>query len=116
MTFSLLDEPWLPLVTTDGSNQQGSLREALLEPSRWAGLDAAHPLPRGAVGSLDPSKRATAGGPFDQSCKACLHKPQPAICPTACWTIPLRTSRQPIPVWPPSDSELDVSRFRIRRC
>jgi hypothetical protein len=38
MTFSLLDEPWLPLVTTDGSNQQGSLREALLEPSRWAGL------------------------------------------------------------------------------
>jgi hypothetical protein len=38
MTFSLLDEPWLSMVTTDSSHQQGSLREALLKPSRWAGL------------------------------------------------------------------------------
>ena len=37
MTFSLLDEPWLSLVTTDSSHQQGSLREALLKSSRWAG-------------------------------------------------------------------------------
>jgi len=44
MTFSLLAEPWLPLVTTDGGHHQGSIRDALLEPSRWAGLDAAHPL------------------------------------------------------------------------
>lgn len=44
MTFSLLDRPWLPLVTTEGQPHQGSLREALLEPDRWAGLDAAHPL------------------------------------------------------------------------
>ena len=44
MTFSLLTEPWLPLVDTSGAPHQGSLREALLEPGRWAGIDAAHPL------------------------------------------------------------------------
>ena len=40
-------------------------------------------------------------------------KPQAAKCPTVCWTIPLRISRQPIPIWPLSDSELDGSKFRI---
>jgi hypothetical protein len=42
--------------------------------------------------------------------------PQAAKCPTACWTCPLPISRQLIPTWPPSDSELDGSRFRISRC
>ena len=36
--FSLLDERGWSLVTTDSSHQRNSLREALLEPSRWAGL------------------------------------------------------------------------------
>jgi hypothetical protein len=38
MGFSILDEPGWSLVTTDSSHQWNSLREALLEPSRWAGL------------------------------------------------------------------------------
>jgi len=36
--FSILDEPGWSLVTTDSSHQWNSLREALLKPSRWAGL------------------------------------------------------------------------------
>ncbi len=36
--FSLLDEARLSLDTTDSSHQQSTLHEALLEPSRWAGL------------------------------------------------------------------------------
>ena len=38
MGFSILDEPGWSLVTTDSSHQWNSLREALLEPSRWAEL------------------------------------------------------------------------------
>ncbi len=67
MTFSLLDEPWLPLITTDGSHQQGSLREALLEPSRWAGLDSAHPLQCLALYRLLLAISHRAIGPADTS-------------------------------------------------
>jgi CRISPR system Cascade subunit CasA len=44
MTFSLLTEPWLPMLAATGQHQLASLRDALLKPGRWAGLDAAHPL------------------------------------------------------------------------
>ena len=44
MTFSLLAEPWLPLLAATGQHQLASLRDALLEPGRWAGLDAADPV------------------------------------------------------------------------
>jgi len=67
MAFSLLDEPWLPLVTTDGSHQQGSLREALLEPSRWGGLDSAHPLQCLALYRLLLAISHRAIGPADTS-------------------------------------------------
>jgi CRISPR system Cascade subunit CasA len=67
MSYSLLAEPWLPLVTTDGSHQQGSLREALLEPSRWAGLDSAHPLQCLALYRLLLAISHRAIGPADTS-------------------------------------------------
>ena len=67
MTYSLLAEPWLPLVTTDGSHQQGSLREALLEPCRWAGLDSAHPLQCLALYRLLLAISHRAIGPADTS-------------------------------------------------
>lgn len=44
MSFSLLTQPWLPMVANDGSNKTASLNEVLLNPLVWAGLDAAHPL------------------------------------------------------------------------
>jgi CRISPR system Cascade subunit CasA len=67
MTYSLLAEPWLQLITTDGSHQQGSLREALLEPSRWAGLDSAHPLQCLALYRLLLAISHRAIGPADTS-------------------------------------------------
>jgi CRISPR system Cascade subunit CasA len=44
MSFSLLTEPWLPLISTDGRRQAVSLLDALLEPGRWRGLDGANPI------------------------------------------------------------------------
>jgi len=44
MTFSLITEPWIPLVDSDGCHQEASLLEALLEPNRWRGLDGANPI------------------------------------------------------------------------
>ena len=44
MTFSLITEPWIPLIAVDGSRQEASLRESLLEPHRWRGLDGANPI------------------------------------------------------------------------
>lgn len=44
MTYSLLSEPWIPLIDRDGRRQEASLMEALLEPNRWYGLDGANPI------------------------------------------------------------------------
>jgi CRISPR system Cascade subunit CasA len=44
MTFSLLHEPWIPLIATDGNRRLGSLLEALLDPDRWRGVDGANPI------------------------------------------------------------------------
>ena len=44
MTFSLITEPWIPLIASDGGRQEASLQEALLEPHRWRGLDGANPI------------------------------------------------------------------------
>lgn len=44
MSFSLLTEPWLPLISSDGRRQDASLLDALLEPGRWRGLDGASPI------------------------------------------------------------------------
>lgn len=44
MTYSLLTEPWIPLVALDGSRQAASLRDALLEPDRWKGIDGSNPV------------------------------------------------------------------------
>ena len=44
MSFSLLTEPWIPLIATDGRRQEASLLEALLDPERWRGVDGANPI------------------------------------------------------------------------
>jgi CRISPR system Cascade subunit CasA len=44
MTFSLLSEPWIPLLATDGSRREASLQEVLLHPDRWRGIDGANPI------------------------------------------------------------------------
>lgn len=44
MTYSLLTEPWLPLIAMDGSRREASLREALLEPHRWRGIEGGNPV------------------------------------------------------------------------
>lgn len=44
MTYSLLTEAWIPLVGVDGSRTEASLKEALLEPHRWRGIDGVNPV------------------------------------------------------------------------
>ncbi len=44
MPFSLLTEPWLPLISSDGRRASGSLLDVLLDPDRWRGLDGANPI------------------------------------------------------------------------
>lgn len=44
MSFSLITEPWIPLIASDGDRQEASLQEALLEPHQWRGLDGANPI------------------------------------------------------------------------
>lgn len=44
MTYSLLKQPWIPLLTTDGRRREASLFDALLDPKRWRGVDGANPI------------------------------------------------------------------------
>ena len=44
MTYSLLTEAWIPLVGVDGIRTEASLKEALLEPHRWRGIDGVNPV------------------------------------------------------------------------
>jgi CRISPR system Cascade subunit CasA len=44
MTFSLLTEPWIPLIDPDGQCVQGSLRDALLNPQRWRSINGFTPI------------------------------------------------------------------------
>jgi CRISPR system Cascade subunit CasA len=44
MTFSLLTEPWIPLISVDGERREASLSEVLLEPERWLGIDSIIPV------------------------------------------------------------------------
>ena len=44
MTFSLITEPWIPLIGIDGNRQEASLQETLLDPHRWRRLDGANPI------------------------------------------------------------------------
>lgn len=44
MTYSLLTEPWIPLIGVDGRRRDASLWEALLEPGRWRGIDGGNPV------------------------------------------------------------------------
>jgi CRISPR system Cascade subunit CasA len=44
MTYSLLTEPWIPLIATDGSREEATLLDALLDPGRWRGVDGANPI------------------------------------------------------------------------
>lgn len=44
MTYSLLTEPWIPLIGLDGSRRDASLREALLEPHHWRCIDGGNPV------------------------------------------------------------------------
>lgn len=44
MSYSLLTETWIPLIGLDGSRQEASLREALLEPQHWQGIDGGSPV------------------------------------------------------------------------
>jgi CRISPR system Cascade subunit CasA len=44
MTYSLLTEHWLPVIAMDGSRCEVSLKEALLEPHRWKGIEGGNPV------------------------------------------------------------------------
>ena len=44
MSFSLLTEPWIPLVRPDGSRSTASITEALLTPVQWVGIDSTNPV------------------------------------------------------------------------
>lgn len=44
MTYSLLSERWIPLIAIDGSRQEASLADALIEPDRWIGIDGCNPI------------------------------------------------------------------------
>jgi CRISPR system Cascade subunit CasA len=44
MTFSLLTEPWVPVIATDGSRREASLLDVLLTPEKWNGIDGANPI------------------------------------------------------------------------
>ena len=42
--FSLLEEPWIPLVSTSGMRTIASISDALLTPSQWRGIDSTNPV------------------------------------------------------------------------
>ena len=42
--FSLLEEPWIPLVSTSGIRTIASISDALLTPSQWRGIDSTNPV------------------------------------------------------------------------
>lgn len=44
MRFSLLTEPWLPLITHGGAYGFVSLRDALLHPAKWRGVGTTNPI------------------------------------------------------------------------
>ena len=44
MPFSLLTEPWIPLISVDGTRKEASLTDALLEPQRWRASDSSIPV------------------------------------------------------------------------
>ena len=44
MTFSLLKEPWIPLVTNDGTHTLGCLWDALTCPGEWRGIATTNPI------------------------------------------------------------------------
>lgn len=76
MTFSLLSEPWIPLLRRNGSATLGSLHDALLCPSAWRGIGPANPIETLAlyrlllaichrsIGPGDPEDRAALLGPW----------------------------------------------------
>lgn len=43
-TFSLLQEPWIPLIANGGTRAFGSLRDTLLRPAAWQGIGASNPI------------------------------------------------------------------------
>jgi len=44
MTFSLLRQSWLSLLSHDGTRTVGSLRDALLHPAEWRGIGTINPV------------------------------------------------------------------------
>ena len=44
MPFSLLTEPWIPLIANDGVLVLGSLQDALLHPAKWRGIGTTNPI------------------------------------------------------------------------
>ena len=44
MHFSLLTEPWIPLLHTNGERLQGSLRDVLLNPQQWRAINGSSPI------------------------------------------------------------------------
>lgn len=72
MIFSLLMEPWIPLIRTDGSTAKGSISDALLEPDQWAGVDCTNPVECLALHRLLLAICHRAVGPGDTSQRASL--------------------------------------------
>jgi CRISPR system Cascade subunit CasA len=44
MSFSLLTEPWIPLLHTNGERLQGSLHDVLLQPQQWRAINGSSPI------------------------------------------------------------------------
>lgn len=80
MTYSLLTEPWIPLIATDGSRHEASLLDVLLDPGRWRGVDGANPIETLSLYRLLLAICHRAVGPSADPRSALLDSwPQPAI-------------------------------------
>lgn len=72
MLFSLLGEPWIPLIRPDGERVNGSIADALLQPEQWAGIDTVNPVECLALHRLLLAICHRAIGPGDSSQRSSL--------------------------------------------
>lgn len=72
MTFSLLTEPWIPLLRSDGTSITASITDALINPSQWAGVDSTNPVECLALHRLLLAICHRAIGPGDTSQRTAL--------------------------------------------
>ena len=78
MTFSLLREPWIPLLSNDGDHALGSLHDALLRPAEWRGVSTTNPVEALALYRLLLAICHRGIGPGDMEDRAALLEDWPS--------------------------------------